>query len=816
MSGVTAAWFQFRVALRNRWRAWSAIGLLAGVVGGVVMVAVAGARRTDSSLQRVVVDTHAADVLVNPNNGALTDAQWRAMAQLPQVAESTKGLAAPEVPVGANGRPDFGALESVHGNIVFENPDGYELHGIDRPAVIAGRIPATDEINALVVNEAAAKFNHLRVGSRLKVAFFDAPAAQSSNDAAIPKLQDPTTLTVVGIIRPLDDATRAADDPRLSSMYFLTQSLSRRIAKLGYLYGGLRVRLRDPAQLAAFEQQARRIAGSDVLDFQELSGTLQRARRAIHPYVFALWLFALLAALAGAAVVGQIAARQQRLEAGSRPLLRALGATRGDLGRVALLRGLVVGTVAALVSIVVAIAGSPIMPIGPLRALEPDRGISVDVTVILLGALGLALALTAQSVLVAIRRPARSVARPSRLADMFAGSSGSPPVVTGVRFALDPGRGDSAIPVRSTAFGVGLAVAALVATLVFAASLTHFTSTPRMYGWVWSYQIEPGGELSTATLEHAAAGLERDPHVRGAAVGAYSQLTIAAQTVGAIAVQTGHDVPVVEVLSGREPRSDHEVALGAQTLRSLHRRVGSSLDITVGGVTRPFTVVGEAVFPRFAPYPASEPTGLGIGAAMTLDGLARFGPLDSSSARSPLAAGPFVLVDATSGTKAALFERLAFHGNPNAGLVLSAQRPNYVVSYQHLERTPLALTALLVLLAVATTVHLLVSMVRRRRRDLGMLRALGFTSAQMRAAVLVLATTIIGLTLVVAIPVGVIAGRALWSLTSHWLGIPVHGVVPLAAIAAVGVATLAVGNAVALVPAVRAARMDPAQVLRSE
>jgi hypothetical protein len=66
MSGVTAAWFQVRVALRNRWRAWTAIGLLAGVVGGVVMVAVAGARRTDSSLRRVVVDTHAADVLVNP------------------------------------------------------------------------------------------------------------------------------------------------------------------------------------------------------------------------------------------------------------------------------------------------------------------------------------------------------------------------------------------------------------------------------------------------------------------------------------------------------------------------------------------------------------------------------------------------------------------------------------------------------------------------------------------------------------------------------------------------------------------------------
>src|SRR5205823_1274180 len=106
---------------------------------------------------------------------------------------------------------------------------------------------------------------------------------------------------------------------------------------------------------------------------------------------------------------------------------------------------------------------------------------------------------------------------------------------------------------------------------------------------------------------------------------------------------------------------------------------------------------------------------------------------------------------------------------------------------------PLVLAGLLVILAIATTVHLLVSVIRRRRRDLGVLRSLGFTSAQLRTSVLVQATTLVGLTLAVAVPLGVLAGRVLWSMTSNWLGIPLHGVIPFAALAFVAIAALVIG-----------------------
>jgi hypothetical protein len=812
---VTAAWFLFGVRLRGRWRAWTAIGLLAGIAAGVALTAAAGARRTDSSLHRVVVDTRAADVLLNPNNGALAVSEWRRIEHLPEVAEWSHSLGAPMVMLLPNGKPDLAAMMSARSSVTFENPDGHTFHSIEQPGVVAGRLPRPDETNAVVINETAANVDHRRVGDHFRVGFFAVNDLRRAQGTSLPKLRD-FTLDVVGIVRPLDDATRSPDDPRLVPTYFLTRSLSQQIADLGFFYEGLAVRLHDRNQLTSFERDARGVAGANVLDIQELNGTLQRARRAIRPYVLALWLFAALAALAGAAVVVQIASRQERLESSSESVLRSLGLTRAGITGIAMLKGAVIGAVAALVAVIVAIVASPMMPIGPLRLLEPHRGVDVDFGVVVAGAAIVTALIVAYTVLAARRsrnHPVRS--RALGLDNRLAGAGAAPTVVTGVRFALDPGRGDGAVPLRSTLLGVALAVAALVATLVYSAGLTHFTSTPRMYGWIWSYQIESTGALTAPQLEHAVVALAHDPRVRGVAVGAYAQLAVSRKTIGAIAVQPGRGVPVVEIVSGREPRRRDEIALGGATLRSLHRGIGDVIDVVVGGVQQRFTVVGRAVFPRFAPYSASEPTGLGVGAAMTLDGLSRFGPLDNSS-KSPLSGSPFALVDVRPGTTPSALDRLVFPRQPEAGLVLAAQRPNDVSSYQDLDRTPLALAGLLVVLAIATLIHLLVSSVRRRRRDLGILRALGFTSPQLQISVLVQAVTLVAIGLAIAVPSGVIAGRVLWDRTAIWLGIPRHDVVPIAAVLLVAIAALVVAAGAAVIPAISAGRVDPAEILRSE
>ena len=60
-------------------------------------------------------------------------------------------------------------------------------------------------------------------------------------------------------------------------------------------------------------------------------------------------------------------------------------------------------------------------------------------------------------------------------------------VVTGLRFALESGRGRNAVPVRSAILGAVLAIAVLVTTVTFGASLNNLISHPALYGWNWNY-----------------------------------------------------------------------------------------------------------------------------------------------------------------------------------------------------------------------------------------------------------------------------------------------------------------------------------------
>ena len=85
---MAAVWYRFRAELRARWRALLALALLAGIAGGAVLAAVAGARRTDTAYSRLVAETKEQDVLVNPDLGTESALPWRDVLRLPQVAEA--------------------------------------------------------------------------------------------------------------------------------------------------------------------------------------------------------------------------------------------------------------------------------------------------------------------------------------------------------------------------------------------------------------------------------------------------------------------------------------------------------------------------------------------------------------------------------------------------------------------------------------------------------------------------------------------------------------------------------------------------------
>ena len=66
-------------------------------------------------------------------------------------------------------------------------------------------------------------------------------------------------------------------------------------------------------------------------------------------------------------------------------------------------------------------------------------------------------------------------------------------VVTGIRHALERGTGRLRAPVLATLAGSVAAVTALVAALVFGASLTGLTTHPDRYGYTWNLLVESSG-----------------------------------------------------------------------------------------------------------------------------------------------------------------------------------------------------------------------------------------------------------------------------------------------------------------------------------
>src|SRR5205823_3993732 len=110
-------------------------------------------------------------------------------------------------------------------------------------------------------------------------------------------------------------------------------------------------------------------------------------------------------------------------------------------------------------------------------------------------------------------------------------------------------------------------------------------------------------------------------------------------------------------------------------------------------------------------------------------------------------------------------------------------RPVDLVNFGRVQNLPLVLAGLLGALAAMTLTHLLVSSTRRRRRELAVLKALGFAPGQVQRAVASQATTLALLAVGLGIPVGIVVGRWAWMLFAHELGIVAVSAVPVAVVA---------------------------------
>jgi hypothetical protein len=145
-----------------------------------------------------------------------------------------------------------------------------------------------------------------------------------------------------------------------------------------------------------------------------------------------------------------------------------------------------------------------------------------------------------------------------------------------------------------------------------------------------------------------------------------------------------------------------------------------------------------------------------------------------------------------------------------------AGRPAEIVNYKTIGLTPAVLVSALALGAVVALALTLVSSVRQRRRDLALLKTIGFVRGQLAAAVAWQSSVAAVVGIVIGIPLGIVAGRWLWDLFARQIYAVPYSTVSLISLLLVGVGTLILANVVAAIPARTAARTSTAVMLRAE
>lgn len=264
---------------------------------------------------------------------------------------------------------------------------------------------------------------------------------------------------------------------------------------------------------------------------------------------------------------------------------------------------------------------------------------------------------------------------------------------------------------------------------------------------------------------------------------------------------------------GRPPRTPGEIVLGGSTLRQIGRQVGQTVRLGTPAGTTTMRVVGRMIVPSVGDVLTN---GLGQGAWVSAS---YFRWLNAKAARLHLGNAPppfyqlFAVRYAPGVQPAEAFARLQHDFGPTVLRQLPAES---VVNLQSVNGLPLVLAGLAAVLGAAAIGNTMTIFVRRRRRDLAILKTLGFRRRQIAATVAWQAASFMLVALAVGLPLGVAAGRWAWDLTATQLQSAAPPAVPVLAIALIVPAALLAGNALAAGPARTAARTAPAISLRQE
>ena len=551
------AWYRLRSTMRSELSYFLSVILLVGAVGGLALGAIEAARSTESSFADFVASSHVPqlfvfDGVINPGIGldsAYNPALLRTLSHLPDVERVESTVELNMGPLTARGAA---VAESALSPTAEASVGGLDFTE-DPVTIIDGRMVDPHKADEVVIDAASAKALGYHLGEEIPVGWVTNAQTSSGNfnpNQPIPVHQR-AMVKLVGIAG--GQATtlfQDQDNANGQSIMLFTPALTNKLLACcsNDMISALTLQGGD-RHLSAVEAAVKRALPKGLpFVYQESQSIIATANATLRPETIALNVFGGITGIAALLIAGQVISRRVRLRAPDLDIARALGADPpmclwdgllGSLG--ALLLG-------SLLAGAVAVGLSPLGPLGPVR---PFLGVALrpDWTVIGIGVLTLVVVLGGVAVLASFRSlPDRARNRAGRFTSSrvttAATRAGLPPsAVTGVRFALEPGVGRSAVPVRSAILGAILAVTVVVATVTFGSSLDTLVSHPALYGWNWNYDIDGGGGLGDIPGQAAAKLLDADPLVESWTGVYYSALTF-----------DGVNVPVMGATPGASRR----------------------------------------------------------------------------------------------------------------------------------------------------------------------------------------------------------------------------------------------------------------------
>ena len=803
---ITATWL--RLDARRRWRSLAVLALLITLATATVLTSIAGARRGQSAWNRLWARTLPATVTVLPNQPGF---DWARIAALPEVAALTR------FPVAFGGEPQG------YSSSAFPLGDDQMTRTIERPVVLAGRLFNPHRADEVVVTPKFAATSGKHVGDSLTLELASVQQADDGYDGSSGAPAGPRTrVRITGVIR--SPWNVSADTPGSPGGVLTTPALFTRfraniMGSSGQVYINALVRLKGgEAAIPAFRAALARVTGRHDIDVWDNSVNFGDPIRRVTAYEAACLLaFGLAALVAALFLIGQFVARYTSASAADLQVLQSVGMTRQQAIAAAAAGPFLAGLAGATLGVAGAIVASRWMPIGLASIAEPHPGIDVDWVVLGPGWVIVPLLTLAGSTAAAAAALSAGRRRgPQRRSVVAAGAAAANfpvPLVVGARFALEPGRGRSTVPVRSALVGAVVGVLGVLAAFTFSAGVSDAVRHPARFGQTWqltTFLGYNGQDFGPASRVLRAVAADRDvtgvddARIGGAQSG---QVSIESFTYAPV----GGKQPAVVLTAGRMPASPDEIVLAPTTALEMHAKTGSVVRLTGGTpISKAVRVTGIGFVP---PGPHN---GYADGAWLTPAGYdrifdgARYG-FKFHAATVSLRAG----VDLQAAARRLDAVAAAIPGGKAFTFTPPDPIPEIQV-IQDLELLPVALSAFLALLAISAVGHALSIAVRRRRHELAVLRVLGITRRQARLVVTTQASLQALIGLIFGVPLGIALGRAVWRTVAGFTPLAYHPPVALLALLLITPAVLLAANALAAWPQRRAARLHAGQILRSE